>query len=284
MLNNPRKSMFHIVIQKYCVRGLYWVLCVLLLSADASATPTEEIIANSAGVDEHLGDKINLTLKVQDHFGDRISMGEHFKDGKPAVFTLNYYSCASLCSVQLNAVLNGLKDMDWVPGDQFKMLTLSIDPEETSSLAAQKRGAYLEELDKQNASWEFMVAKQSVITDIANQVGYRYTYDEQSKQFAHPAVIMILSPDGTISRYLYGVSYSARDFKFALIEASEGKIGTTVDKVILSCFSYDNSTGRYTASAFGLMRLAGVVTMFFLGAMVTALWRRERHQTQQVSE
>ncbi len=276
--------MFHIVIQKYCVRGLYWVLCVLLLSADASATPTEEIIANSAGVDEHLGDKINLTLKVQDHFGDRISMGEHFKDGKPAVFTLNYYSCASLCSVQLNAVLNGLKDMDWVPGDQFKMLTLSIDPEETSSLAAQKRGAYLEELDKQNASWEFMVAKQSVITDIANQVGYRYTYDEQSKQFAHPAVIMILSPDGTISRYLYGVSYSARDFKFALIEASEGKIGTTVDKVILSCFSYDNSTGRYTASAFGLMRLAGVVTMFFLGAMVTALWRRERHQTQQVSE
>ena len=107
---------------------------------------------------------------------------------------------------------------------------------------------------------------------------------EQSKQFAHPAVIMILSPDGTISRYLYGVSYSARDLKFALIEASEGKIGTTVDKVILSCFSYDNSTGRYTASAFGLMRLAGVITMFFLGAMVTALWRRERRHTQQVSE
>jgi protein SCO1/2 len=95
---------------------------------------------------------------------------------------------------------------------------------------------------------------------------------------------MILSPDGTISRYLYGVSYSARDLKFALIEASEGKVGTTVDKVILSCFAYDNSTGRYTASAFGLMRLAGVVTMFFLGAMVTALWRRERRLSQQVSE
>ena len=260
------------------------MLCMLVVSANSWATSADEAIANSAGVDEHLGEKVDLALKVQNHFGDHISMGEHFKDGKPAVFTLNYYSCASLCSVQLNAVLNGLKDMDWLPGAQFKMLTLSIDPEETSSLAAQKRGAYLEELDKQNASWEFMVAKQSVITDIANQVGYRYTYDEQSKQFAHPAVIMILSPDGTISRYLYGVSYSARDLKFALIEASEGKIGTTVDKVILSCFSYDNSTGRYTASAFGLMRLAGVVTMFFLGAMVTALWRRERRHTQQVSE
>ena len=254
---------------------------MLLSAADVWAT---EEIANSAGVDEHLGDKIDLTSKVQNHFGDQIPLAEYFQEDKPAVFTLNYYSCASLCSVQLNAVLNGLKDMDWIPGGQFKMLTLSIDPEETSSLAAQKRGTYLEELGKQNASWEFMVAKQSVITDIANQVGYRYTYDEQSKQFAHPAVIMILSPDGTISRYLYGVSYSARDLKFALIEASEGKIGTTVDKVILSCFSYDNSTGRYTASAFGLMRLAGVITMFFLGAMVTALWRREGRRTQQVSE
>jgi protein SCO1/2 len=255
-----------------------------MLSLSAWAGAGDEAIANSAGVDEHLGDKIDLNLKVQNHFGDHISMGDLFKEGKPAIFTLNYYSCASLCSVQLNAVLNGLRDMDWVPGTQFKMLTLSIDPEETSSLAAQKRGTYLEELGKENASWEFMVGKQQVITDIANQVGYRYTYDEVSKQFAHPAVIMILSPDGTISRYLYGVSYSARDLKFALIEASEGKVGTTVDKVILSCFSYDNSTGRYTASAFGLMRLAGVVTMFFLGAMVTFLWRREKRQTQQVSE
>ena len=276
--------MFYTFRQKHHVCEIFLMALLLLVSANAWATQAGEAIANSAGVDEHLGDKIDLTSKVQNHFGDHISVSEYFQDNKPAVFTLNYYSCASLCSVQLNAVLNGLKDMDWVPGAQFKMLTLSIDPEETSSLAAQKRGTYLEELGKQDASWEFMVAKQSVITDIANQVGYRYTYDEQSKQFAHPAVIMILSPDGTISRYLYGVSYSARDLKFALIEASEGKIGTTVDKVVLSCFSYDNSTGRYTASAFGLMRLAGFVTMFFLGAMVTALWRREGRQTQQVSE
>jgi protein SCO1/2 len=276
--------MFYTFTQKHHVCKIFLLALVLLVSANAWATQADEAIANSAGVDEHLGEKIDLTSKVQNQFGDHISVSEYFQDNKPAVFTLNYYSCASLCSVQLNAVLNGLKDMDWVPGAEFKMLTLSIDPEETSSLAAQKRGTYLEELGKENASWEFMVAKQSVITDIANQVGYRYTYDEQSKQFAHPAVIMILSPDGTISRYLYGVSYSARDLKFALIEASEGKIGTTVDKVILSCFSYDNSTGRYTASAFGLMRLAGVVTMFFLGAMVTALWRRERRHTQQVSE
>ena len=255
-----------------------------LLSLPAMGNAEDEAVANSAGVDEHLGSKVKLSSKVQNHFGDRISFGKYFADNKPAVFTLNYCSCASLCSVQLNAVLNGLKDMDWVPGDQFNMLTLSIDPEETSSLAAQKRGTYLEELEKEGASWEFMVAEQQVITDIADQVGYRYTYDEQSKQFAHPAVIMILSPDGTISRYLYGVSYSARDLKFALIEASEGKVGTTVDKVILSCFAYDNSTGRYTASAFGLMRLAGVITMFFLGAMITALWRRDRRLSQQVSE
>ncbi len=268
----------------YTVRVLVCFFVLASLETDAQANAKDAAIADSAGVDEHLGEKVDLSLPVQNHFGDKISFGDPLKNGNPVIFTLNYYSCASLCSVQLNAVLQGLKDMDWVPGRQFNMLTLSIDPEETSSLAAQKRGTYLEELGKEGASWEFMVAKQQVISDIADQVGYRYTYDEQSKQFAHPAVIMILSPDGTISRYLYGVSYSARDLKFALIEASEGKVGTTVDKVILSCFAYDNSTGRYTASAFGLMRLAGVVTMFFLGAMVTALWRRERRLSQQVSE
>jgi len=266
------------------IRVLVCLFVLVCLETGAQANAKDAAIADSAGVEEHLGEKVDVSLPVQNHFGDKISFGDPLKNGNPAIFTLNYYSCASLCSVQLNAVLQGLKDMDWVPGRQFNMLTLSIDPEETSSLAAQKRGAYLEELAKEDASWEFMVAKQQVISDIADQVGYRYTYDEQSKQFAHPAVIMILSPDGTISRYLYGVSYSARDLKFALIEASEGKVGTTVDKVILSCFAYDNSTGRYTASAFGLMRLAGVVTMFFLGAMVTALWRRERRLSQQVSE
>jgi protein SCO1/2 len=266
------------------IRVLVCLFVLVFLETGALANAKDAAIADSAGVEEHLGKKVDISLPVQNHFGDKISFGDPLKNGKPAIFTLNYYSCASLCSVQLNAVLQGLKDMDWVPGRQFNMLTLSIDPEETSSLAAQKRGTYLEELAKDDASWEFMVAKQQVISDIADQVGYRYTYDEQSKQFAHPAVIMILSPDGTISRYLYGVSYSARDLKFALIEASEGKVGTTVDKVILSCFAYDNSTGRYTASAFGLMRLAGVVTMFFLGAMVTALWRRERRLSQQVSE
>jgi protein SCO1/2 len=243
-----------------------------------------EKIANSVGVDEHLGEPIELSTLVQDHFGATVPLEKYFSDGKPAVLTLNYYSCASLCSMQLNAVLDGLRDLDWLSGDQFNMLTLSIDPDETSSLAAYKRTNYLKELDKEGASWTFLVAKQSAITDIANQVGYRYTYDEQSKQFAHPAVIMILSPDGTISRYLYGVQYTARDLKFALIEASEGKFGSTVEKVILSCFTYDNTTGRYTASAFGLMRLAGVITMFFLGAMITALWRRERRLSHKVLE
>ena len=261
---------------------MLWLIGTFPLTVQAQRNEAE--IAESAGVDEHLGEKINLTAQVQDHFGQQVSLQKYFSDGKPAVLTLNYYSCASLCSLQLNAVLDGLKDLDWVPGNQFNMLTLSIDPEETSSLAAQKRGNYLEELNKEGAAWNFLVAKQSVISDIANGVGYRYTYDEQSKQFAHPAVIMILSPDGTISRYLYGVQYTARDLKFALIEASEGKVGTTVEKVILSCFSYDNTTGRYTASAFGLMRLAGVITMFFLGVMVTVLWRRERRLSQQVSE
>lgn len=263
----------------YFVLFLMFFVWLMFGQSIVYAKPNDREIAASAGVDEHLGDKIDGKLLVRTHLGEEIGLEKYFQE-KPILFTLNYYSCASLCGVQLNAVLDGLKEMDWVTGQEFLSVTLSIDPEETSSLAAQKRTNYLEQLGKENADWQFLVAEQSVITSVADQFGYRYSYDQESKQYAHPAVIMILSPDGTISRYLYGLSYSARDLKFALIEASEGKIGSTVDKVILSCFAYDNTVGKYTASAFGLMRLAGAITVFVLGVMTTVLLRRDLKNTR----
>ena len=191
------------------------------------------------------------------------------------MLTLNYYSCETLCSAQLNAVLKGLQDLDWIPGQNFNLVTISIDPDETSSLAAKKRATYLKELGKNNASWDFLIGGQEQITSIADELGYRFTYDTINKQYAHPAVIMILSPTGKISRYLYGLNYPARELKFSLMEAAEGKVGNTVEKIMLSCFSFDNTTGKYTASAFGLMRLAGVITVFCLGVMTTTMWRKE---------
>jgi protein SCO1 len=232
-------------------------------------------IKNSVGVDENLGENISKGLSFRNHLGQKVTIADFLQQDRPVLLTLNYYSCDTLCSAQLNAVLKGLKELDWVPGENFNLVTISIDPDETSSLAAGKRANYLKELSKDNASWDFLVGDENQITTIADELGYRYTYDAINKQYAHPAVIMILSPTGKISRYLYGLNYPSRELKFSLMDAAEGKVGNTVEKIMLSCFSFDNTTGKYTASAFGLMRLAGVITVFCLGVMTTTLWRRE---------
>ena len=251
------------------------IILSILFSAPAYATKQYEQLKDAVGVDEHLGELVDPKAKFRNHLGKNVQLDEYFDGKKPVLLTMNYYSCETLCSVQMNAVLDGLKELDWVPGENFHLVTVGIDPKESSSLAARKRTNYLEELAKEGASWEFLVGAQSQITSVAEDVGYRYTYDKVNKQYAHPAVIMILSPTGTISRYLYGLNYPARELKYSLMEAAEGKVGSTVEKIILSCLSFDNSTGKYTASAFGLMRVAGVITVFFLGVMTTTLWRRE---------
>ena len=260
----------------------YWktlfllVTCLLVFSEQAALANQEtKRLKENVGVDEHLGETIDTGLEFQNHFGKTITLAEYVKGDKPVIVTLNYYSCDTLCSVQLNSLLDGLKDLEWISGEEFRTVTISIDPDETASLAGRKRANYLEQLGKKGAEWSFLVGEQTQITEIAKGFGYRYFYDEKSKQYAHPAVIMILSPNGQISRYLYGLDYTSQDLKFALMEAAEGKIGTTLDRVILSCFIYDNSTGKYTKDVRQLMKMAGLTTVFFLSLMVTVLWRKD---------
>jgi protein SCO1/2 len=202
----------------------------------------------------------------------------------PTLLTLNYYTCETLCSVQLNAVLEGLKKLDWVPGEQFRVVTVSIDPTESSELASQKRESYLSSLDKGEAEWHFLTGSQEAITSLADTVGFRYSYDADSGQYAHPAVIAFLSPEGAIARYIYGVVYAPMDIKFALMEAAAGRVGSPAEKLILSCFQYDETLGKYTPFAFGVMRLGGVVTMVVLGFFGIVLWRRELSGSDDGSE
>jgi protein SCO1/2 len=259
-----------------------WKFIALLLTCslifagrDVLANQEEQKLKKMVGVDEHLGEKIQTDLEFQDHFGKTITLAEYVNGDKPVIVSLNYYSCETLCSVQLNSLVEGLKTLDWLSGEDFNTVTISIDPDEDSNLAARKRGSYLNQLGRAKADWTFLVGEQEQITEIAQEFGFRYFYDEKSKQYAHPAVVMVLSPEGQISRYLYGLDYTAQDLKFALMEAAEGKIGTTLDRIILSCFIYDNTTGKYTQDVRKLMMAAGLTTVFFLSLMVTVLWRRE---------
>ena len=154
-------------------------------------------------------------------------------------------------------------------------MTVSIDPEEQSDLAKNKRETYLEELGNSQAEWHFWVGRASQIKALADSVGFRYAYDPIAKQYTHPAVISFISAKGTVSRYLYGIQYVPRDIKFSLMETAEGRVGSVVDKVIMSCFSYDYSLGKYTPAAFGLMRLGGVLSLFVIAIFSLVMWRRE---------
>jgi cytochrome c oxidase subunit 2 len=183
-----------------------------------------------------------------------------------------------LCGLQLNGLLAGLKGFDWTPGKQFRIVTVSIDPREGASLGAGKRTTFLTEYGRGAADWSFLVGSQGEIARLAAAVGFGYRYDAATKQYAHPAVLYAVSPEGRISRYLYGIDYRPRDLKFSLIEASAGRTGSTIDKLILSCFHYDAEAHRYGPYALGIMRLGGGLTLLVLGLVLGLLWRRERRR------
>jgi len=239
----------------------------------AAQMPSELAVVD---VEEHLDAEVDPALVFRSDTGVEVTMGELLVGDVPTLLTLNYFTCETLCSLQLNAVLEGLKALDWVPGEEFRVVTVSIDPKEDAALAASKKDAYLKSLDKgDDVEWHFLTGEQDAITSLADTVGFRYSYDEKSGQFAHPAVIAFISPEGKVARYVYGVRYTAMDLKFALMEAAAGRVGSPAERLILSCFRYDESVGKYTPFAFGIMRLGGVVTMAFLGLAGIVLWRRE---------
>lgn len=229
-------------------------------------------------VDEHPGLDLDRGLRFRDHTGKDVTLGD-FLDGKrPVLLTMNYYRCPVLCNVQLNELTESLRQFDWTPGDEhFRIVTVSIDPRETPELAAQKRASHLEALGRgDDVDWAFLTGDALNVRLLAAQIGMSYTYDPEQDQYAHPAVITFVSPEGKVARYVYGLSYATNDLKFGLMEASEGRVGSTLDRIILSCFHYDASLGRYGPFAFGLMRIAGFVTVLLIGTALLLFWRRER--------
>lgn len=232
-------------------------------------------ISAKVTVEEQLDSVIDGDLTFKDHTGKEVQLRDYFSEGKPVLLTLNYYSCETLCSVQLNAVLNSLRNLDWTVGEDFRMVTISIDPDETTELAAAKRQTYLDDLGKGDIDWNFLVGTQENIDVVADSIGFRYVYEPKTKQYAHPAVVTFLSPERVVSRYLYGLNYDARDVKFSLIESANGNVGSTVEKIILSCFIYDTTVGKYTPTAFGIMRLGGALSAFGLGLFTFVLWRKD---------
>lgn len=267
------------------------VLAPVAVTSVASAEETAPAGSNQVlapamhgiDVDEHPGLDLDRELRFRDHTGKDVTLGD-FLDGKrPVLLTMNYYRCPVLCNVQLNELTETLRSFEWTPGDdRFRIVTVSIDPRETPELAAQKRASHLAALNRGDAvDWAFLTGDALNIRLLAAQIGMSYTYDPEQDQYAHPAVLTFVSPEGKVARYVYGLTYATNDLKFALMEASEGRVGTTLDRLILSCFHYDASLGRYGPFAFGLMRIAGFATVLLIGTALLLFWRRERRATAQ---
>jgi protein SCO1/2 len=194
------------------------------------------------------------------------------------LLVLAYFRCPALCGLVLRGVVHGLSDLGWTPGVQYQAVTVSIDPKDTATAARVKRQSVLGALDvpRTNSAWPFLVGSEPDIQALTTSVGYRYAYDPASNQFAHPSAVVILSPQGKITRYLYGVEFPASDLRLALLEASEGRVGTVLDRVIMTCYRYDPATRRYGPYVLGFLRIGAVLILAGRALAVTVLVRRQR--------
>ncbi len=274
--------------QRSSQRLIRLVLATVWLWGPAiSAQLLREDVPELRGIDvsERLGGSVPLNLRFADENGRQVELRDVFVQGKPVVLTLAYYECPMLCTFVLNALSKAVAELDWQPGDEYQMLTVSIDPEETPALAAAKRKVYVDSLNKGDIGdgWRFWVGRQTEITSLAESVGFEYYYDARQDEFAHPAVVFVLTPEGVISRYLYGIDYRSKDLRLSLLEAGEGKIGSLMDRVILFCYHYDPMGKKYTLMAMNVMRLGGLITVTFLGFFLAGLWLRERRNNACVS-
>ena len=230
------------------------------------------------GIDQRLNEQVPLNLTFKDEQGKTVKLGDYFHEGRPVILNLVYFQCPMLCTEVLNGLTSALKVIRFTPGKEFEVVTVSIDPRETPQLAANKKEMYLKKLGYPEAAkgWHFLTGEQPQIAELAQAVGFRYRFDAKLDQFAHAAGIMLLTPAGKVAQYYFGVEYSAKDMRLGIVEASQNKIGSLADYVLLYCYHYDPRTGRYGATITNIIRLAGLTTVAVLGSFLILLFRTEK--------
>jgi protein SCO1 len=266
---------------------ILWTLGVLLLavasargaSLPESGTPASTVppALEGIGIDQKLDQPLPLDLVLRDESGKSVRLAEFFGD-RPVIVTLAYYHCPMLCPMVLDGVVRSLRPLSLAFGADFRAVTVSIDPNETPEQAAAKKKKIVAEFGRDGAAenWHFLVGDPAAVRALAEAIGFHYRYDAASGQFAHAAGLVVATPQGKISRVLYGIDFAPRDVRLALVEASAGKIGTIADQLLLFCYHYDAATGRYGAAAMTSLRIAALVTVVALAGFVTLQLRRER--------
>jgi protein SCO1/2 len=251
-------------------------VCLLLSGGSAGADDGRPAGLRDVGLDQKLNEQIPLELPFRDEAGRSVRLADYF-GAVPVVLSLNYFDCPMLCPLVLNDVLRAARAIPLRLGQDYRILTVSIDPHDTPARAAAKQQWYGEQYGRGGPDgWHFLTGDERSIESLARAIGFRYVVDPKSGQFAHTAGIIVLTPDGRLARYFYGVEYSPRDLRLALVEASHGRIGSLADQILLFCFHYDEASGRYSFFVLNAIRAGGIATVLGLASLMAVLFRRER--------
>jgi protein SCO1/2 len=242
------------------------------------------------GVDvvEHLGRRLPADAALRDTEGRAVTLGKYFDGKRPALLVFAYHTCPMLCSLVLDATVRALNDVAWTVGREFDVVSISIDPRDTPDTATRKRKQVVEHYVRSSglgtqttnlaAGWHFLVGDEENVRKVTDAVGFRYSYDARQGQYAHPAAIYLLTPEGAVARYLYGIQFDPADVRLGLLEASEGRSISTTERLLLFCYHYDPQGKHYALVAMNVMRLGGAVTLVLLGGLLTFMWTRERRR------
>jgi protein SCO1/2 len=269
-------------------RGLL-VLATVLVGAGAAAKPVppserpdriEDMPERLRGIDvkEKLGQNVAKSAVFTDETGHTAPLSEYLDGQHPVILTLNYSRCPMLCSLELNGLIDSMKQLDWTVGKQFKVITVVLDPNEKVEDARKSQTRYLRQYDRATvaaAGWHFLTGSEASIRAVADSVGFSYGFNEVRNEYVHPAAIMMLSPSGVVTRYLYGIEYHPKTLRLSLVESGEGKIGSSIDQLVLYCFHYDEKEGRYAPVAMNIMRVSSGIGATMLGGFLTSFWLAE---------
>ncbi len=230
----------------------------------------------NVGIDQRLNEQLPLDAVFRDEQGQQVKLGQYFNNGKPVILSLVYYECPMLCNQVLIGLVGSLKALAFDVGKEFEVITVSFDARETPGIARQKKGAFLARYDRPRApaaaGWHFLTGDEDSIKRLTEAVGFRYAYDPTTDQFAHASAVMVATPEGRLSHYFYGIEYAPKELRLGLIEASDHKIGSPVDRLLLYCYHYDPATGKYGAVVMNFLRLGGIIFLIGFAAMLFVLW------------
>jgi protein SCO1/2 len=265
--------------------AMLWVLSGVAAVSTSAQQITTPAILNKAGITQNLNARIPPDVVFRDETGKSVRIGDFFGH-KPIILSLVYFDCPALCTEVLNGELRTMKAVSLDLGKDYEAVTVSFEPKDTPSLAQAKRDVYVGQYNRPGAAdrWHFLTGEQQSIDTLTNVVGFHYAYDSSIRQYAHAAAILVLTPDGRIDRYFYGVQYPARDVRLGLVEASEGKIGSLTDQALLYCYQYDPMTGKYGVVVMNVLRAAGGLTVLVLGIFMVLMFLRERKRPSGVPQ